>query len=66
MNPETIRAFFLALKEERVEYVLVGAVALDVLGIGRFTEDIDIFVRPTHENLHRLRRAWTFPARYNR
>jgi hypothetical protein len=66
MDPETIHALFRALRDEGVEYVLVGAVALDVLGIGRLTEDIDLFVRPSAENLERLRRAlrsiWSDPS----
>jgi hypothetical protein len=57
MEPDTIRALFAALRDEHVEYVLVGALAMDVLGIGRFTEDIDLFVRPTPDNVDRLRRA---------
>lgn len=57
MEPETIRALFAALQNEKVDYVLVGALALDVLGIGRLTEDIDLFVRPTVDNVERLRRA---------
>lgn len=57
MEPETIRALFAALQAENVDYVLVGALALDVLGIGRLTEDIDLFVRPTPGNIDRLRRA---------
>jgi len=66
MDPETIRALFASLRREGVEYVLVGAVALDVLGIGRLTEDIDLFVRPTADNVERLRRAlravWDDPS----
>jgi hypothetical protein len=66
MEPETIRVLFAALRDEQVDYVLVGALAMDVLGIGRFTEDIDLFVRPTPENVDRLRRAlrrvWQDPA----
>ena len=57
MEPETIRALFAALRDESVDYVLVGAMAMDVLGIGRLTEDVDLFVRPTPDNVDRLRRA---------
>lgn len=57
MEPETIRALFAALRDEHVDYVLVGALAMDVLGIGRFTEDIDLFVSPAPDNVDRLRRA---------
>jgi len=66
MDHETIQSLFWALRNERVEYLLVGAVALDVLGIGRLTQDIDLFVRPSAENVERLRRAlssvWTDPS----
>ena len=66
MEPATIRALFGALRDENVDYVLVGALALDVLGIGRMTEDIDLFVRPTPDNVARLRsalrRVWQDPS----
>jgi hypothetical protein len=66
MEPETIRALFAALRDERVDYVLVGALAMDVLGIGRLTEDVDLFVRPSPENVDRLRhalhRVWQDPS----
>jgi len=66
MDPERIQALFRALTTEGVEYVLVGAVALDVLGIGRLTQDIDLFVRPSAENVGRLRQAlgsiWNDPS----
>jgi hypothetical protein len=66
MDPETIRALFAALRDESVDYVLVGAVAMDVLGIGRLTEGIDLFVRPTPDNVDRLRcalrRVWHDPS----
>lgn len=66
MEPETIRALFAALRDEKVDYVLVGALAMDVLGIGRLTEDVDLFLRPTPENVERLRRAlrhvWDDPS----
>lgn len=66
MEPETVRALFAALRDENVDYVVVGALAMDVLGIGRLTEDIDLFVRPTPDNIDRLRRAlrrvWQDPS----
>ncbi len=46
-----------ALGAHSVEYVLVGGVALNVHGIIRATEDIDLFVRATDENIERLRGA---------
>lgn len=54
-----------SLEAEGVDYVLVGAAALGVHGLLRATEDVDLFVRPTAENVERLRRAlsnvWTDP-----
>jgi hypothetical protein len=39
---------------------------MDVFGIGRLTEDVDLFVRPTADNVARLRRAlrrvWQDPS----
>lgn len=46
-----------ALDRNRVEYVLVGEVALNLHGILRATEDVDFFVRPDRENIERLRAA---------
>ena len=40
-----------------VDYVLVGGVALNVHGIARATEDMDVFVDPRVENVVRLRQA---------
>ena len=38
------------LNGHSVEYVIVGAYALAYHGSPRFTGDIDIFVRPSHDN----------------
>lgn len=46
-----------SLGEAQVDYVVVGGVALNVHGIVRTTEDLDLFVRPTRENIERLRTA---------
>jgi hypothetical protein len=40
------------LEQNRIDYVLVGGVALNLHGIVRATEDIDLFVRPD-EKQHR-------------
>jgi hypothetical protein len=57
MEFERFLAVLRALERERVEYVLVGATALGLHGIIRATEDVDLFVRPTADNVERLRRA---------
>ena len=46
-----------ALDRHDVDYVLVGGLALGVHGLVRATRDIDLFVRPTSENIERLRAA---------
>lgn len=46
-----------AFQREGVDYVLVGSMAMAVLGAIRATRDIDVFVDPTPENVARLRRA---------
>ena len=48
-----------ALEDERVRYVLFGGQAVNLHGIPRFTEDIDLFVEPTADNVERVRRALT-------
>jgi hypothetical protein len=46
-----------ALAAEKVEYVLIGAAAMGVHGVVRATEDLDLMIRSTPENVERLRRA---------
>ena len=46
-----------AFSDEGVEYVLIGAAAMGVHGIVRATEDLDMIVRATAENVARLQRA---------
>lgn len=43
-----------SLDEFKVEHVVFGAVALGFYGIVRATADLDVIVRPTDENLHRV------------
>ena len=53
------RAVLAALEREGVAYVIFGAVALNLQGLARATEDLDVFVAPTAENIERLRAALT-------
>ncbi|HEX4966632.1 MAG TPA: nucleotidyl transferase AbiEii/AbiGii toxin family protein [Thermoanaerobaculia bacterium] len=46
-----------SLEKEGVEYILVGGAAVTMHGLVRATEDLDFFVRPTPENVDRLRKA---------
>jgi|ERR1041385_1582031 hypothetical protein len=45
------------LKDERVDFLLVGAYALAAHGFPRATGDLDIWVRNDPENAHRIMRA---------
>jgi hypothetical protein len=56
---ETLQAVLRALEEHRVRYAVFGAIALNVHGLARFTEDLDVFVEPEQENVARLRAALT-------
>jgi len=46
-----------ALAHEGVRYKVVGAVALNLLGLPRATQDLDLFVASDEENVARLRAA---------
>lgn len=63
---ERLRDLTHALNEEGVRYVLFGGQAVNLHGIPRFTEDIDLFVEPAADNIESLRRAlrrvWDDPA----
>jgi len=54
---QPLQELFAAMAAEGVEYVLVGGLAVNLHGIVRATEDVDLFVRPDAENVARLRRA---------
>lgn len=48
-----------ALNTERVRYVLVGGVAVNLHGLGRTTQDVDLFLSPDPDNVERLKAALT-------
>ncbi len=45
------------MEREGVRYTIFGAVALNLHGLARATEDLDIFVAPERANIDRLRTA---------
>lgn len=57
MDYDRIVEVLAALEKEGVEYVIFGGVALNLQGLARATEDLDIFVAPNVDNVSRLRRA---------
>ena len=46
-----------AFEQSGLEYVLIGATAMGLQGVLRATEDIDVMVEPSAQNLERLRSA---------
>jgi nucleotidyltransferase AbiEii toxin of type IV toxin-antitoxin system len=54
---ESVRSVLAALERERVRYVIFGGVAVNLLGLARATEDLDLFLAPDRENIERLKRA---------
>ena len=60
LNPD-YRDILSAFVAERVEFLLVGAYALAAHGAPRATGDLDLWIRPTPENAHRV---WLALARF--
>ena len=54
---EGFLALLRALEREQVDYILVGGAALNLHGIVRATEDIDLFLRADAQNVQLLKRA---------
>jgi Nucleotidyl transferase AbiEii toxin, Type IV TA system len=54
---ESTRRVLAACEREGVRYIIFGAAALNLHGLARFTEDLDLFVAPDQDNVARLRRA---------
>jgi predicted nucleotidyltransferase len=52
------REFIQALNQHKVEYVLVGGMAVILHGYVRGTGDMDVWVNKTKENYSRLKRAY--------
>ena len=48
---------FKALGQQKVDYVLIGGVAVILHGMERLTRDIDIVVKMSPENIDKLRKA---------
>jgi hypothetical protein len=54
---EVIRRVLEAFEREGVRYAVFGAAALNLHGLARFTEDLDVFLAPEAENIERVKRA---------
>ncbi|QXV64618.1 hypothetical protein FPZ42_06040 [Mucilaginibacter achroorhodeus] len=55
---EEILAFWGALENNQVKYIMVGGYALNLHGYQRFTGDMDIWLKDTLENRKSLRQAF--------
>jgi hypothetical protein len=57
MTLEEAKAILAALVQEKVDFVVIGAMAMAVQGLPRATHDLDLFVSPERGNLEALKRA---------
>ena len=57
MDRDEILRVLRAFESSGLEYVLIGATAMGFHGVVRATEDLDLFIRATTENVERLRAA---------
>lgn len=57
MDYDLTRQVLAALEREQVDYVVFGAVALNLHGLPRATENLDIFIAPERDNIDRLKAA---------
>lgn len=58
MDRDEILEILRAFEDVGLEYVLIGATAMGIHGLVRATEDVDLFIRATPENVERLKRAF--------
>ena len=57
MDVERLLAVFRALERHDVRYVVFGAMALNLHGLARATEDLDIMIAADADNVERLKQA---------
>ena len=58
MDRDEIMRVLRAFEAAGLEYVLIGAAAMGFHGLVRATEDLDLFIRATAENIEKLRAAF--------
>ena len=57
MDFDTHKQVLAALEARGVQYAVFGAVALNLHGLARATEDLDLFIAPDEGNIERLKMA---------
>ena len=58
MDRDEILRVLRAFEAAGLEYVLIGATAMGFHGVVRATEDVDLLIRPTADNVAKLRTAF--------
>ena len=58
VNRDEVLRVLEAFEGEGLEYVLIGAAAMGFHGLVRATEDLDLLIRATADNVERLKRAF--------
>ena len=61
MDFEKFLLLLRALEQYNVDYALVGGLALNLHGIVRATEDIDLFIRPEPANVDQMKKDTVRP-----
>jgi hypothetical protein len=57
MDFDVLKRVLAALEARGVRYAIFGAVALNLHGLARATEDLDLFIEPDASNIERLKLA---------
>jgi hypothetical protein len=57
MDRDELLRVLRAFQDQNLKYVLIGATAMGFHGVVRATEDVDLMIQPTPENVERLRKA---------
>jgi hypothetical protein len=57
MDFDVLKRVLAALEARGVRYAIFGAVALNLHGLARSTEDLDLFLAPVEANIERLKQA---------
>ena len=57
MQFDLTRRVLAAFEREGVQYVVFGGVAVNLLGLARATEDLDVFIEPDADDVERLKSA---------
>jgi hypothetical protein len=57
MDFDVLKRVVAALEARGVQYAIFGAIAMNLHGLVRATEDLDVFVAPEASNIGRLRQA---------